>query len=128
MHKTRLALGALVASAVIVFAGGSAHAASSSATTPDGSAWVSITTHGIQAIEVVIQDSNCDARSPVLYYKVGSQSSYSTIKNTKGCGGQVHTYPSVAAPRGTTVKYYLCNVNTSTGYRSCTGVYTLVGD
>jgi len=128
MRKRSIA-GAVVVGVVLAgFAATSAQAAVSQATTPDKASWVYIETHGNQAIEVTLQDSSCDGRGPILYYKVGSQSSYSTIKNGKGCGGTVHTWPSVAAPKGVRVVYYLCNVNDAKGYRSCTETRQFYGD
>lgn len=91
--------------------------------TPDRAAWGCVSAGGSGSDSVNAQDRACDARGPRIYYRIGS-GSWSSHGNAAGC----NTTTSKVLPKmslGTLVSYYVCNTNTNTGYRSCSGTRTV---
>ncbi|GCD19095.1 hypothetical protein CTKZ_06570 [Cellulomonas algicola] len=105
----------LYPSAASAYYGGTAYSG-------DGSAWGSVEV--TSAATFTLQDSHADGRGPILYYKIGS-TPWGSFSNGKGAGGQVVYTPSIVVSPGKVISWYVCNVNTQTGYRSCGSTKTI---
>ena len=120
------ALGALVgvpAMLSVLLVATPAHAATTSVTSPDGGALgqVAVAASG-QHYTLIANDKSCDARGTVLHYRITGV--WRTLSDSSCHGGAVTRGP-IAAGHGLRIDIYVCNTNTSTGYRSCSSTKSL---
>lgn len=128
MRKRATIAAAAAMIGVTLFSATSASAVSRTMYTPDKYAWGSIQTFGdVSAPLVTVRDIGADGRGPTIYYKIGANGTWASLKNGTGSGTSVSTYPSVAASPGTVISFYVCNANTNTGYSSCSDTLTFTG-
>ena len=119
------ALGALVGVAAVLsglLVASPAHAATTSVTSPDGGALGQVAVAASGNYTLIADDKSCDGRGTVLHYKITGV--WHTLSDSSCYGGAVTRGP-IAAGHGLRIDIYVCNTNTSTGYRSCSSTKTL---